>query len=210
VESKAKNFENKTYIPRSGLEQIISAATTRKIIQEDISLQDEFRHLSEEERQNEPKKFEDLVRCSARRLQALFVSRGFTMKLLKKLLELENDVNHPLGMTILRPFIHRVHSLTISGKLPLMNYKKPSRCFAHGFDETSDRIPEEALPSHTIIPISFDLEKDIRGAGTYSDVSSVKIHPDHHTFKKVHTFVVIVLTSILTNRYRRTGIITFS
>jgi hypothetical protein len=87
------------------------------------------------------KKFEDLVRCSARRLQTLFVSRGFTMKFLKELLELENDVNPPFGN-------NNPPTIYIPCSFPHDKWKAAfdelqeaqQTFFAHRFDEASDRI----------------------------------------------------------------------
>lgn len=131
------------------------------------------------------------------------------MKFLKELLGLENDVDPPYGddnpQTIYTSYSFP-HDKWKAAFVELQEAQP--MFFAHRFDEASDIIPEEALPGHTIIPISFDLEKDIRGVGAYSEVFGIKIHPGHHTFTKVRAFVTIVLTSILTNRYRRRGITT--
>jgi hypothetical protein len=158
--------EEKEYFPTDDLFQIIHKTTSSKIIDDDRPL-----------RWN-PEDFKHLVQWRAKKLLAVCVWVKLPMSFLEDLLDSDKQFSDEI-----LPTVDTTQSIAAQRPRDIQFFLRDQPMFfAYQFKPVNDGTKDFLIADNVIMPLT---KIGLKGEGAFSEVFSVKIHPQHHLFEIV-------------------------
>lgn len=193
-----KNWQNKTFIPRKDLDEILRDSTIRELVKSDKSLSGLASQTANDPYAYHEETFINDVTNSASRLFALCIYEDLPLACLYHLMKPNRegssngfrDVDLPLKEEDCPDQAHKVEFSKL--------VERQGGFKAHLFERpegTNARPIHYTLTDDVVVPITFDEKADRLGYGGFGEVFRVRINPDHHSFRSVSLPLLKVWTT---------------
>lgn len=187
---RLKNWQNKTFIPRKDVDEILRDSTIRELVKSDKSLSSLASQGTNDSYPYDEETFIDDVTNGASRLLGLCIYEDLPLACLYHLMKPNRegsstgfrDVDLPLKEEDCPDQAHKVEFSKLverQGGFKAHVFERP------GPEGTHTRPRNYTLTDDVVIPITFDEKTDRLGYGGFGEVFKVYINPDHHSFGSV-------------------------